>query len=485
MRIVHIATELAGVAKVGGLADVLQGLSSQLIQEGHEVTIFLPKYQRIPDKDLKVIAKMKIFERGSLFENTLLEGHLGKIRLLFLKPNHPGKYFDREQIYGYEDDLLRFIYFSKCAADYLSQHAKEFDLIHLHDWHPSLIAPLARDSYPSLKEAKILLTIHNIAYQGKCRPIDLDHIGMSGGSYLSFDKLQDPTSPHLLNLLKGGIVFSNCITTVSPTYAKEILQNGYGLEKTLGFYQKKFFGILNGIDAGFWNPEEDPFLAANYAASDSLKTILKAKEKNKQALRKELRLKEGTMPLVASIGRLVTQKGPELIRHAIVHTLKKGGQFVLLGSATTPELKENFTALKEELKANTNVSFCFDFSEKLSHLLYGASDFLVVPSQFEPCGLTQMIALRYGTIPIVRKTGGLADTVFDLQESKVPEKSRNGFVFEEFSKEKLQETLDRATHLWTTSHEHLQQLMGKVMVQDYSWKHPTEKYLELYRKLMI
>ncbi len=480
MRIVHVATEMAAIAKVGGLADVLHGLSTQLVHEGHEVTVILPKYKAIPYKGLKALEVFKTFEKGSLYENSVWEGHLGKIKLLFIEPHHPAEYFERDEIYGYEDDLLRFIYFSKCAADYLSQKSKEFDLLHLHDWHPSLIALLARNHFPSLKTAKIILTIHNIAYQGKCRPIDLDHVGIQGGSYLSYDKLQDPISPHLLNLLKGAIVYSDLITTVSPTYAKEILVEGHGLEKTLAFYQKKLHGILNGIDTSIWNPEEDRYLAATYSSSDSLNKILKAKEKNKRALRKELRLKEGPMPLVSSIGRLAPQKGPELIRDALLHTLKQGGQFVLLGAPTNPEIQEEFFSLREKLKGNPNVSFCFDFSEKLSHLLYGASDFLVIPSRFEPCGLTQMIAHRYGTIPIVRKTGGLADTVFDVQEAKMPEESRNGFVFEEFSQNKIQQTLDRAL----TAPDRWQHLVGKIMLQDYSWKTSCGKYLELYRKLM-
>ncbi len=484
MRIIHVAAEMATIAKVGGLGDVLHGLSHHLAEEGHEITVILPKYKTIPNKGLKALAVTKTFERGFLYENTIWEGRSGKVRLLFVEPHHPSGYFDRGQIYGYEDDLLRFLYFSKTCADYLSQRSNEFDLIHIHEWHTSLIAPLARDYYPSLKEKKILLTIHNIAYQGKCLPIDLDHLGVPAASFLSYDKLQDPSSPHMLNLLKGGIGYANLITTVSPTYAQEILHRAEGLEPTLAYHQKKLVGILNGIDTSIWNPEEDPSLFATYASNDPLKKILKAKEKNKKALRKELRLKESGMPLVACIGRLVVQKGPELIREALLHTLKQGGQFVLLASSPTPELQEEFSALKEELKTNPNVSFCFEFNEKLAHLLYGASDMLIIPSQFEPCGLTQMIALRYGTIPIVRKTGGLADTVFDLQESKTPEKDRNGFVFEEFSKDKVQATLDRALQLWLTGTERWHHLVGRIMRQDFSWKRSADKYLELYRKLV-
>lgn len=479
MHIVQIAAELAPIAKVGGLADVIYGLSKELTRLGHRVDILLPKYDTL---HLEALKKLKVTST-----HTLWSGQLESLRVTLIDPHPPHSFFNRGMIYGCKDDIERFAAFCKAAMDFLFREEKQPDVIHAHDWHTALIPILYKEIYANKKSLLkgVVFTIHNMEHQGKCLPLDLKSIGLKLENSLFLDKMQDPSNPGDLNLLKGGIVYADAVTTVSPTYEKEIQtpEGGFGLESTLIEYNKKLTGILNGIDEDFWNPEKDPYLFHKYPTHNidksTLSAVIAGKKENRRKLCARLNCKESQGPLVAVVSRLVPQKGPELMKHAMKRTLEAGGQFILLGSSPIPSLHQEFEALA--LKNNENATILLDKDEGLAHQIFAAADMLLIPSLFEPCGLTQMIALRYGTIPIARVTGGLADTVFDVDTSLRPEEERNGFTFEGSDAEGVDWALLRALKCFQQDQEKWHRLMLQGMGQDFSWKSAAAHYVQLYR----
>jgi starch synthase len=278
--------------------------------------------------------------------------------------------------------------------------------------------------------------------------------------------------------MKGGIVYANAVTTVSPHHAWEARHTtvGEGLGHTLHLHQGKFTGILNGIDCDFWNPEVDRYIPYHFSKDD-----LSGKAKNKKALRERLLLQDVDKPIIAYIGRLDGQKGVHLVHHALYHALHNNAQFVLLGSATESGINAHFQHEKQFLNDNPDVHLELGFNEELSHLIYAGADMIVVPSNYEPCGLTQMIGLKYGTIPIVRGVGGLVNTVFDrdYDPDHVPE-TRNGYVFYQSDYVALESAMNRALSLWYDYPEEFRQLAIQGMEYDYSWNHPGKDYIELY-----
>jgi starch synthase len=497
MHIVHIASELAPIAKVGGLGDVIYGLSKELTKNGHKVEIILPKYDCI---DYSLLKNLRVhhrelwsFDGPYRYNNTIWSAEVENLNILLIEPHHPSYYFSRGSVYGSHDDIDRFLYFSRTSMEFLFKSERTPDVIHVHDWPTAVVPLLYKDMYIPLgfKAGCIMLTLHNMEHQGKCNPQNITRIGLRGENYLSPEKLQDPHSPHLLNLLKGGIEYAHGITTVSPNYEEEIktAHGGHGLHLVLSKHQKKLKGILNGIDEDFWNPEQDPHLVQKYEThppytAEKLQQIIKAKQENKQHLRKQLQMADAKRPMVAAITRLVHQKSPFLIAHAIRRTLEQDGQFVLLGSAHSVETLRLFSDMQIEFDDNPNVSILLDYNEALAHQIFSAADMLIIPSLFEPCGLTQMIALRYGTIPIVRKTGGLADTIFDIETSSAPLEERNGFVFDHPDKEGVNWALDRALAYWKKDPKKWAQLIKQGIKKDFSWKQATLEYQRLYEKSM-
>lgn len=497
MHIVHVASELAPLAKVGGLADVLLGLSRELSWKGHDVDIIIPKYDcmdssQIRDMNIEV-RDFTSFYQGEWHHNTAWIGWVENLKVYFIEPHHPRYFFNRGCFYGCEDDIERFLYFSRAVLEFMIKKSIQPDIIHIHEWQTSAIAPLYYEIYQALgyKKPKIVLTVHNFAYQGQCTPADVDKIGLNGNHLLHPDKLQDSSNPRLINLLKGGIVYSNFITTVSPNYATEVLSpsEGRGLEKTLLKYKAKFKGILNGIDYSYWNPEIDRFLPAHYSerempANKKDQNTLDKKAFIKKTLRERLMLSEEHRPIVGCIARLVPQKGIDLIKHALLHVIGKGGQFVLLGSSPIPEISDEFHSLKHRFADSAHVHLILHHQEDLAHLIYAASDMFIVPSLFEPCGLTQMIALKYGTVPIVRRTGGLADTVFDVDHSGKPIEETNGYTFDVPTPEGIDSALDRAYHCWFADPEKWRRMMIRGMKIDFSWNHASDRYLEIYKSIL-
>jgi starch synthase len=497
MRIIHVASELAPVAKVGGLADVLLGLCRELSTQGQDVDIILPKYDCIDSdtvRDLTVeTSELLSYYEGENHRNTVWTGWVGDhLKVYFIEPHHPRHFFRRGCFYGCHDDTERFLYFCRAALEFIFKKQTKPFVLHLHDWQTAAIAALYSDLYRSLgiAPAKIVYTIHNLEYQGQCSIADFSKIGLNGSKYAVFDRLQDPTYYDTLNMMKGGIVYSDYVTTVSPTYANEVKtkQNGCGLDGVLRYYDNKFTGILNGIDKEYWNPETDRYLPTHFSMRELPRDkhdhdTLDKKGFLKKLLREKLGLNEEHAPIVACVARLVPQKGTHMIQQAIPAILEHGGQFILLGTSPIPSITEEFQQLAKTYFSNSFVSINLQYSEELAHLIYAGSDLIFVPSIFEPCGLTQMIALGYGTLPVVRKTGGLADTVFDFDDATIPYEKRNGFTFIDPTKEAANGCLIRAISHWFKDQDSWLHWMRHGMAQDFSWKEPAQKYLGIYQTL--
>ncbi|XP_044460720.1 probable starch synthase 4, chloroplastic/amyloplastic [Mangifera indica] len=487
LHIIHIAAEMAPVAKVGGLGDVVTGLGKALQKRGHLVEIVLPKYDCMQYDHIDNMRALDVvvesYFDGRLFKNIIWVGTVEGLPVYFVEPLHPDKFFWRGQYYGEHDDFKRFSFFSRAALELLLQAGKKPDIIHCHDWQTAFVAPLYWDLYASkgLNSARICFTCHNFEYQGTAPASALASCGLHVQHLNRPDRMQDNSSHDRVNPIKGAIVFSNIVTTVSPSYAQEVrtAEGGRGLHSTLNCHSKKFFGILNGIDTDAWNPASDATLEVQYNANN-----LQGKAENKLALRRHLGLSSaGTrQPLVGCITRLVPQKGVHLIRHAIYRTLELGGQFVLLGSSPVPHIQSEFKGIANQFKIHDHVRLILKYDESLAHSIYAASDMFIIPSLFEPCGLTQMIAMRYGSIPITRKTGGLNDSVFDVDDDTIPFQHRNGYTFLNPDEQGVNSALERAFSHYRNNPESWHQLVCKVMNMDWSWETSALQYEELYAK---
>lgn len=496
MHIIHIGSELAPLAKVGGLADVLLGLCRELSWKGHDIDIIIPKYDCM---DIKLIRDMNIetqelksFYQGEWYSNTVWMGWVENLKVYFIEPHHPSFFFNRGCFYGCDDDIDRFLYFSRAAIEFIYKRPLNPDIIHLHDWETAVIAPLYNDIYKKigLTKPKIVTTLHNLEYQGRCSPEELTRVGLKGSLYNHPDRLQDNLYPNTINLLKGSVIYSDFVTTVSPKYSNEVLsaEGGKGLESTILKHQHKFKGVLNGVDYSYWNPEIDRFLPSRFSFRETPETkndhkTIDRKGFVKKILREKLNLSEDHRPIIGCIARLVPQKGIDLIKHTIEHITEKRGQFVLLGSSPIPSINDEFHRLKRKYTDHPYVNLTLHHEEELAHLIYAGCDMFIVPSLFEPCGLTQLIALKYGTVPIVRRTGGLADTVFDVDNSGKPFEETNGYTFDFPDAEGLDSALNRAIDCWFENPQKWHNLMVNGMKMDFSWNIPSNIYLEIYSRL--
>jgi len=484
MYVVMIASECAPVAKVGGLADVVFGLSRELQLRGHAVEIILPRYDcmrhdqvldmRIAYHDLWVP-----WDRGAI-RCTVWSGLVHDIRCFFIEPHSSQSYFDRGTYYGFWDDPQRFAFLSKSALEFMLKAGKRPEVIHTHDWQTALVPVLLYDLYAAagLMHQRVCHTIHNFAHQGVTGPHTLHAVGLHRiEHYGAPDCMGDDLDHHAINLTKGALVYANFVTTVSPHHAWEVrfTDLGCGLGHTLHRYSQKFGGILNGLDYEMWNPQIDPHIVQSYDAQS-----IDKKAVNTQALRQQMRLRPGARPLIGYVGRLDTQKGLHLIRHSLFYALEHDAQFVLLGSGSEHGINEDFWHLKRRLDGNPDCHLEIGYDEDLAHLIYAGADILIMPSLFEPCGLTQMIALRYGTVPVVRAVGGLKDTVFDWDFSELPREQRNGFVFEHPDHPGIESALSRALGLWRDAPALFRQLVAQGMAYDYSWNLPSRNYLDIY-----
>jgi starch synthase len=485
MYIVQIASECAPVIKAGGLGDVVYGLSRELEIRGNCVELILPmydcmRYDHIWGLHDAYRGLMVPWYGGSIHCDVFCGWVHGRL-CFFIKPVSGDNFFDRGIYYGSNDDNMRFAFFSKAALEFLLKSNKRPDIIHCHDWQTGLIPVMLYEMYQyhGMNDQRVCYTIHNFKHQGIAGADLLWATGLNRESYyFQYDRLQDNFNPFALNLMKGGIVYSNYVNTVSPHHAWEARFSdvGYGLGHTLEIHQSKFNGILNGVDYNIWNPEIDRYLPATYNVNR-----LQGKAVNKKALRKKLLLQDIDKPIIAYIGRLDAQKGVHLVHHAIYYALNRGAQFVLLGSATEASINDWFWHEKQFLNDNPDVHLEIGFNEELAHLIYAGSDMMVVPSDYEPCGLTQLISLKYGTIPIVRGVGGLLSTVFDRDHdlNRAPEK-RNGYVFYQTDNYALESAMERAIGLWYEYPKEFEQLMQQGMDCDYSWNNSGSQYLNVY-----
>ena len=485
MYIVQIASECAPVIKAGGLGDVIYGLSRELEVQGHTVELILPKYDCMRYDHIwglhDAYRDLWVPWNGGQIHCSVDCGWVHGRLCFFIEPHSDENYFNRGLYYGAHDDNMRFAFFSKAALEFLLQSNKRPDILHCHDWQTGLVPVMLYEMYQyyGLNTQRVCYTIHNFKHQGLSGTDMLQATGLNRPEYY-YDplRLQDNNNLDALNYMKGGIVYSNAVNTVSPHHAWEarFSEIGCGLQPTLYAHQAKFSGILNGIDYEFWSPEADRYIPHPYSAE-----TFEDKALNKKALRERLLLQDSDQPIVSFIGRLDGQKGVHLVHHAMYYALARGAQFVLLGSATETAINDWFVHEKDFLNSNPDCHLELGFDEELSHLIYAGADLIVVPSNYEPCGLTQMIGLRYGTVPVVRGVGGLLNTVFDwdYDENHGPEE-RNGFVFYETDTVAVESALGRALDLRQGSYQHFEQLALQGMHTDYSWKHPVEQYVGLY-----
>ncbi|MGB3136946.1 MAG: glycogen synthase GlgA, partial [Nodosilinea sp.] len=453
MYIVQIASECAPVIKAGGLGDVVYGLSRELETQGHSVEVVLPKYDCMRYDRIwglhEAYRDLIVPWYGTDIRCDVLCGWVDGQLCFFIEPKSWEMFFDRGCYYGCDDDPMRFAFFSKAAMEFLLRSNKRPDVIHCHDWQTGLIPALLFEvyKYNGMEFQRTLYTIHNFKHQGFGGAEILQAVGLNRPEYyFQYDRLRDNFDPFSINFMKGGITYANYVNTVSPYHATEAQygNEGFGLGHTLHSNQHKFSGILNGIDYEVWSPECDRHIPHHYST-----TTFEDKALNKKELRDRLLLRQSDRPIVAFIGRLDDQKGVHLVHHAMYHALGRGEQFVLLGSATAKSINDWFWHEKNFLNDNPDVHLELSFNEELAHLIYAGADMIVVPSNFEPCGLTQMISLKYGTVPIVRGVGGLVNTVFDWDYDTLHEpEERNGFVFFQSDNVALESAMNRAFDVW-------------------------------------
>jgi starch synthase len=486
MYIVMITPECAPVAKVGGLGDVVQGLSRELELKGNSVEIILPKYDCMRYDQIwglqKTYRDLWVPYHDQHVHCDVFFGFADGLKCFFIEPHSPKNFFDRRIYYGHQDDAERFAFFCRAALEFMFKSNKHPEIIHSHDWQTGLASVLLFEIYQhmGMTHPRVCYTLHNLKHQGVNGEHILRQVGLDPGHLMKPERLQDNFNHGAVNLMKGGIVYANFVTTVSPRYAEEIKNTdlGCGLQHTLHVHGGKFGGVLNGIDYNVWNPEVDPHIACHYGID-----TIENKYRNKEALRHRLWLREDFKPIVAVVSRLDHQKGVHLIRHGIYHSLSHGCQFGLLGAGEDAAVNNEFWALKHELNNNPDCHLEISYNEELAHLIYAGADMILIPSAFEPCGLTQMIAMKYGTVPVVRNTGGLADTVFDADYGEKPYHERNGYVFNQFDNQALESALGRAIGLWSCYPQYFRELMINGMRYDYSWNHPGEHYFNIYNHI--
>jgi starch synthase len=474
MKVLFVTSEVAGLYKRGGLADVSYSLPVALSKSGVKVAIAVPFYEKIKLHDVHCVGQLAIdFDRRRelvfIFE-TILPGTTVPVYLF----RHP-------MLNNYDDEhiVARFAFFSKAVAQlYLYAHQTlggPYDIIHCNDWHTALIPLLVgenrkvgfreRETLESTN-VKTVLTIHNLMYKGET--------GLSLALKLGFPKsiFHDFATPlgRAIRLLTEGMECADIVTTVSPTYADEIMKGKHGGLVTDIFKRRgdRMVGILNGIDQALWDPMHDQYLPENYGK----KNVASKKQHIKEHLQTTFRLPKHRVPLFGFVGRLESrQKGLDLIASAIRALPKESYQLVLLGTGEK-KMVNLFTELSE---AHENVGFVHTFDERLARRIYAGSDIMLIPSKFEPCGLTQMIAMRYGTLPLVRKTGGLADSVDD---------KKTGFVFGPYTKSALIKKMQTAMALYRDDPDEFGKMIGRVMKADFSWQHQVKSYKDLYRELL-
>ncbi|NBO91845.1 MAG: glycogen synthase GlgA [Planctomycetia bacterium] len=494
INILLVASEVVGFAKTGGLADVAGSLPSALARRGLRAAVILPLYRsarRANVEPTEIVVEVQVGHRlvpARLWRTSLPDGATA-----YLVENDD--YFGRDDasqgrgIYqytlpdgskrDYEDNCERFVFFNRAVAEFLPYLDSWPQIVHVNDWQTGLIPVYLRELYAARDDRygriATMMTIHNIAFQGFYWSYDYPMTGLPW-SLFTYDRLEFYGG---YSFLKAGIVYSDLVTTVSPTYAREIQTPDYGRAFHPILYQRRerLYGIVNGVDYTQWNPVTDKYIPANYGPDD-----LSGKLVCKRALRRELKLSDaGAPPLFGMVARLTDQKGVDLIAAIAPQMLERGWQIAILGDGD-PHHHRTFEALRSRYPERLGLRLGFD--ESLAHRIEAGSDAYLMPSAFEPSGLNQLYSLRYGTPPLVRRTGGLADTVTDTNAQTLADGKATGFSFTRYSPEELWNTVERAEALWRHSPEAWKQVMITGMTQDWSWDRSAADYDKLYRRLV-
>ena len=471
LKILLVAAECAPFYKVGGLADVIGSLPQALRAMGHDVRVIMPRYRPIDAKQYavkRVDCFIDVPTGDSARTTEVVESNFTGVPTYFVWDE---RFFGRDKVYGQPDELMAFVFFSRAVIEYLRVSDWMPDVLHAHDWHasPALMYLATRGRREvKFKPIASLLTIHNLYYQGA-----------GGNALFRFAGFQQTPpriigeAPGSVNWLARGIAYADAINTVSPTYAKQILSRefGEGLSDLLHTRRDQLGGVLNGLDLHEWNPQTDPLLAEQFDAAS-----LKKRAANKRAVQDELNLKRKPRSLlIGMVSRLFEQKGFDILMEAASQVLQRDVQLAILGSGD-----EKYHAALQSLvdQYPGRVGVDHRFNEPLARKIYGGCDVFLMPSHFEPCGLSQMIAMRYGAVPLVRATGGLADTVIDADRSQ---KRGVGFTFTAYTARALIGALDRALAAYADP-DRWQAVQRRGMAADFSWSASAQQYVDLYRR---
>jgi len=485
LNVIFASSEVFPFAKTGGLADVSGTLPLKLRKLGQDVTVFMPAYKTAVQSGQTIEytgINLEVPIGGKRVKGALLRSQLpnSDVTIYLVQQDD---YFNRAELYtenakDYKDNCERFVFYCRAVLNSVELLSLHPDIIHCNDWQTGLIPAYLKTLYvnsPKLRDTASLQTIHNIAYQGSFWHWDMLLTGLDW-KYYNWRQMEHYNR---LNLLKTGIVFADSINAVSPTYAEEIQtqSQGYGLESALKHRNNVLSGIINGVDYDVWNPETDPILPENY----SVAKCKAGKDKCKAALQEEFRLpQEPDRPLIGLIGRLADQKGWNLIAQVMHRWVNsEDAQWAILGTGD-PDYQEMLFKLSSEFPMK--VAARLNFSDDLAHRIEAGADMFVMPSRFEPCGLNQLYSLKYGTVPIVRRTGGLADTITDATEENLTAGTANGFSFRSYDAASLERALHRAYDMYHNDKKTWRQLIRTGMRQDWSWTKSASHYIELYEK---
>ena len=476
MKILFVASESVPFVKTGGLADVVGALAPVLAKEGHDVRVIIPQFSVIPQEYMLKMTHVCDFEvqlgwRRQYCGIEMLQKD--GVTWYFMDNKY---YFGRPYIYGMGgDEYERFGFFCRGALNMLPLLGFQPDIIHAHDWQSGMVPALLKIQYahlPFYTKIKTVFTIHNLQYQGIFGIREVQDILGLGDSLWTDDKLE---CFGCANFMKAALVYTDLITTVSPSYAEEIQTAYYGerLDGLLRARSHELFGVLNGIDMNEYNPSQDNRIAKNYSSEN-----MEGKADCKRSLQIELGLEvKSDTPLIGMVGRLSNQKGLDLVDYVIADIMRQDVQLVVLGMGEGRYFNL-FSWAETEYKGRVAARFTMDHT--LAHRIYAGADMFLMPSQFEPCGLSQMIAMRYGTIPIVRETGGLRDTVLSYNDFNG---EGNGFTFFNYNAHDMLHTIERASDYYRDHPEIWKKLQMRGMKGDYSWKHSAKEYIKLYDSL--
>ncbi len=486
MNIVFASSEVAPLAKTGGLADVCGALPAELKRMGHDVCVFMPAYRqtkKYADDLESTDITFDIPIGGKIVSGRLLKTFLpdGATPVYLVQNDH---YFDREELYrengeDYSDNCERFVFFCRAVLEAIRSLQLDVDVINANDWQTGLIPAYLKTEYAEAKgyeQIASVLTIHNIEYQGVFWHWDMQVTGLDW-KYFNHEQMEYYGQ---LCLLKTGLVFADAINTVSPRYAQEIQtsERGCGLEGVLQQRADVLAGILNGVDYSVWDPARDEHIAANY----SLENWQQGKAANKEALQRIFDLPlEPRTPVVGLVGRLASQKGWDLVLEVMRRWLDtEHVQWVVLGSGE-PHFHNQLNQLSNQYR--DKVGLRLGFSEEVAHQIEAGADMFVMASQYEPCGLNQMYSLKYGAVPVVRETGGLANTVIDTSPETLASGVANGFTFGDFNPDALEGALRHALIVYRDRPEDWNKIVATGMAEDRSWRRSAQRYLELYEQI--